>query len=127
MDQLHRNRTASRGRPMIGSEPQSPSGLLRSEPIMQSIPIIYRPNTLHRICYRTKYVFCELSAGGSTANPVVYKNNTILGTGASTKTFYLDSGFSHIIQNNTGITESTIQNLLTSGSASVTALATTDI
>jgi hypothetical protein len=73
------------------------------------------------------YIFTELSGGGFTNVPNVWKNNTVLGAGASVSSFYLDSGFSHRIIGNTGLTESTIVNSQTSGNAGVVPLVQADV
>jgi hypothetical protein len=76
-----------------------------------------------------KYVFCELATSGGyyLGDPNSYKNNHIIGAGATTKTFYLDSALKHVIVGNTGVTESTIANSLASSSVSASSLASTDV
>lgn len=76
-----------------------------------------------------KHVFAENAGNFASVNvyPNVYKNNTILGSGPSGTAFFLDSGFAHVIENNTGLTETLIQNQLALTSPSVTNLASTDI
>lgn len=59
------------------------------------------------------YIFTELYDPGSDINnedPNVYRNNTIFGEGVGTTTFYTNSAYKHVIQNNSGITELKIQN-----------------
>lgn len=73
------------------------------------------------------WVVAELSQGGSTTYPNIYKNNTIIGLGGVTAAFYLDSGLKHVIQNNTGLTEGAIQNYAANGSGAISALAASDV
>jgi hypothetical protein len=73
------------------------------------------------------YIFDELGAGGYSLVPNVFKNNTIMGSGPSVATFYLDSRYQHIISGNTGILEPIIQNSLNNGTVSTTPLALTDV
>ncbi len=94
---------------------------------------IFANNTIYDDTPSTKlkYVFCELRGGGGsgngTANPNIYENNHVLGTGPSAQTFYLDAAFKHIIKGNTGITEAVIQNSQTNGVAGTSALIATDV
>lgn len=73
------------------------------------------------------YVAYESNTWGSPTSPNTYENTRIIGPGAQTKTFFLESNVPHIIRGNTGVTEATIQNSTTNGSASITPLASTDI
>lgn len=73
------------------------------------------------------YFATELAQGGITFLPNVYKNNTFLGYAPSSKHFYLDSLFSHIVTGNVGLKETTIVNEVTAGTPGTSALASTDV
>jgi hypothetical protein len=76
--------------------------------------VIYNDATPNNL----KYVFVEFSGNGATqTEPNTYRNNTIIGLGATSRSFYIDSSVTHQIIGNTGLTESTIQNSLTAGVA----------
>jgi hypothetical protein len=74
-----------------------------------------------------KYVFCELYGGIGAEYPNVYKNNSVLGYGATTLTFYLDSAYGHLIAGNSGLTEGLIKNSELNGNPSVSVLPATDV
>lgn len=78
-----------------------------------------------------KYFVYELDGGsysGYKDEPNAYRGNTIYGsTGIKTTGFYLNSSYKHYLQNNIGIPEITIQNLISGSTVTTTPLASTDI
>lgn len=79
---------------------------------------------------KMKYVFHETSAGGYSgyaSQPNVYRGNTIIGLEPTVRTFALDSDYKHIINGNTGLTETKIQNTYAHFAPSVTDLASSDV
>jgi len=76
-----------------------------------------------------KYVFCEFNGSGLANNPFpnIYRNNTILGAGATSKSFLIDSYLKHVIQGNVGLTESRIQYSFTNVTAIVSDLSANDV
>lgn len=83
--------------------------------------------TTNQLVNNMKYVFCEIIPTGTDHHPNIYRNNTIYGAGANTRTFLIDDGVRHIIQGNMGLTESTIINSYHNSVSSTSSLATTDI
>ena len=79
-----------------------------------------------------KYVYYELSSGvaDTKIGTNIYKGNTIMGPNdVSVRSFQLDTEYTHVLQDNTGIKESTINkydNTTTAGTTPVT-LPSTDV
>jgi hypothetical protein len=82
--------------------------------------------TVNQLVNNMKYVFAEINADGTTQLPNVYRDNTILGAGANTRTFLLDDNIRHVIEGNVGVTETTIRTDYHNSSVSVGALSTSD-
>ena len=76
-----------------------------------------------------KYVFCEFNGSGVGGSPFpnIYRNNAIMGAGATSKTFLIDSYLKHVIQGNVGLTESRIQYSFTNATAALSDLSGNDV
>ena len=95
--------------------------------IVESGGLAVTNNTFYSATVQTTYSIVELGPGDNFSEPNHYENNRFIGLGPTSKTFYLDSNYKHIIRGNTGVVESTIANSAANGTVSASALVSSDV